>query len=204
MKKIYLIVFLIILFLTVFIFSRNISGSLISAKSNNSTNSPTTVSLTTTPNPNSNQQTLDPELLSIPKINVSAKVEFVGLDKEGKMDIPKDVWNVAWYKLGAKPGEKGNAVFAGHLDQKDGSPAIFWDLNKLNEGDIITVKDKDNKEFTYKVVAKAVYDLNKFPLEEVFGVNKKARLNLITCKGAWDKQSQTYSERLVVYSELVN
>ncbi len=57
-----------------------------------------------------------PKILSIPKLEVNAEIETVGLDNKGAMDVPKNAMNVAWYNLGPKPGEKGNAVMAGHLD----------------------------------------------------------------------------------------
>lgn len=39
---------------------------------------------------------------------------------------------------------------------------------------------------------------------EVFGLSDgKSRLNLITCEGTWDEESQNYSKRLVVFAEKV-
>lgn len=145
----------------------------------------------------------EPITFSIPKLNVSnVTVESVGLDKEGKMDIPKADQNVAWYNLGAKPGERGNAVLAGHLDTKTGAPAVFYDINKLTKGDELKIKAKDGKEYIYQVTDIVTYELTEFPLVEVFGAGDKPRLNLITCEGNYDKSSKLYSHRLVVYSEL--
>ncbi len=144
-----------------------------------------------------------PSTFSIPKLGVNnVEVESVGLDKESKMDIPKDEDNVAWYNLGAKPGERGNAVIAGHFDNKDGSPSVFYDINKLKPGDELKVKDKDGKEYIYAVTEVKTYELTEFPLIEVFGAGDKPMLNLITCEGEYDKSSKLYSHRLVVYSEL--
>lgn len=129
-------------------------------------------------------------------------VESVGLDSENKMDVPKNSDNVGWYNLGAKPGQKGSVVMAGHLDKKTGEPAVFYDIKKLKPGDELKITDADDKEFTYLVTKIQSYELSKFPLQEVFGSNDKARLNLITCEGTFDKNSDLYSHRLVVYSEL--
>jgi sortase (surface protein transpeptidase) len=144
-----------------------------------------------------------PITLQIPKINVKADVESVAMDKEGKMDIPKKDENVAWYNLGGRVGKMGNAVFAGHLDTKTGSPAVFWDISKLTVGDEISVLDDQGKKYIYKVVNKKTYPDARFPLQEVFGDTTKKRLNLITCQGTYDKSAHNYSDRLVVYSELV-
>jgi sortase A len=146
---------------------------------------------------------VEPVTFTIPKLGVqNVKVESVGLDKENKMDIPKDENNVAWYNMGAKPGELGNAVIAGHFDKKTGAPAVFYEIGKLKPGDELKTKDRDGQERTFIVTEVKTYELSEFPLEEVFGLGDKARLNLITCEGTYDKTSQLYSHRLVVYSEL--
>lgn len=144
-----------------------------------------------------------PKVLRIPKLSVVAKVESVGLDQQGKMDVPKEVADVGWYKLGFKPGEHGSAVMDGYLDTKTGAPAIFYNISQLLLEDEIIVEDEEGKEFKFRVIKKASYPYNGFPLQEVFASNGKARLNLITCVGEWDKSSQNYSQRMVVYSELV-
>lgn len=142
-----------------------------------------------------------PLSLSIPKINVDASVESVGLDAKKAMDVPKDADNGGWYNLGPRPGQKGNSVIAGHYDRANGSPAVFWDLNKLTQGDKIMLKDDKGKERTFSVVRTAKYPYNDFPLQEVFGQSSKPMLNLITCQGAWNTGTRNYSERLVVYAE---
>lgn len=143
-----------------------------------------------------------PIQISIPAIQAHANIEYVGLDAQRRMDVPKNEWNVAWYELGPKPGEKGNAAIAGHLDSKTG-PAIFYDLEKLVVGDEITVSATDGHTYTFQVTEVARYDVNEFPLEEVFGKHDKARLNLITCEGTFNSSTQNYSHRVVVYSELI-
>ncbi len=67
----------------------------------------------------------NPVKIKVPKIDIEADIESVALDDHGRMDVPQNVLNVAWYNLGVKPGQKGNAVFAGHYDKPDGSPAVF-------------------------------------------------------------------------------
>lgn len=147
-------------------------------------------------------EVLSPRVLVIPKINVMAAVEEVGLDDEGKMDVPQDVFGVGWYNLGFKPGERGNAVIAGHLDSTTG-PAVFYDLDLLETGDKLIVTNSAGRDLTFVVTGKASFAFDQFPLEEVFGANDKNRLNLITCGGIFDRSTKNYSQRLVVYSELI-
>ncbi|MBI4067655.1 class F sortase [Candidatus Gottesmanbacteria bacterium] len=143
-----------------------------------------------------------PERLVIESLGVEATVEGVGLNAEGSMDIPKDVYNVAWYNLGYKPGEIGNAVIAGHLDTQTGDPSVFYNLLSMREGERIKVIDNLGNTYTFKVVNIASYPHDEFPLVEVFGDYAKKRLNLITCGGDWNRNAQNYSHRTVVYSEL--
>ncbi len=143
-----------------------------------------------------------PKKVVIKSIDVEADVESVGMDAQGRMDVPKDDFNVAWYNLGFKPGENGSAVIAGHFDSRTGGPAIFYRLSELQDGETITVEYENGNSFNFKVTDKKEYDFDKVPLEEVFNSTDKPRLNLITCDGVFNSSSKNYSKRLVVYSEL--
>src|SRR4051812_34701143 len=79
-----------------------------------------------------------PVRVKIPIIGVDAAVEQVGKTPDGAMDVPHDYSETAWYNLGPRPGEPGNAVIDGHVDSTTGK-AVFWDLRKLTRGDRIVV-----------------------------------------------------------------
>lgn len=143
-----------------------------------------------------------PIRLNIPKLGVTANVEAVALDIKNNMDIPQKVEDVGWYKLGVKPGEKGNAVIDGHYDDVTGAPVVFYNLASLQVGDPIETVDNNGKKLTFIVQKKANYAYNQFPLLEVFGQSNGKNLNLITCSGTWDKNNKTYADRLVIYSTL--
>lgn len=145
----------------------------------------------------------NPVRLIIPRLGVDAAVEQVGLDSRGRMDVPKDVYNVGWYNQGFKPGERGSAVMAGHLDTSTGAPAVFFNLRSLSSGDEILVTDTQGKEYSFVVTKREIYAFDQVPLEEVFNTTGKPGLNLITCMGTWDQTDRNYSQREVVYSELV-
>jgi sortase A len=144
-----------------------------------------------------------PAQLSIPAINVDAKVEHVGQLPDGQMDVPKDERNVGWYQPGAKPGERGNAVLAGHVDNKTG-PSVFFHLGDLEAGDLVTVTNEHGLAYDFEVNAVESYPRNNAPLEKVFGTSSKSSLNLITCTGTFDRDAGTHEERMVVYTTLVS
>jgi nanoRNase/pAp phosphatase (c-di-AMP/oligoRNAs hydrolase)/sortase (surface protein transpeptidase) len=142
-----------------------------------------------------------PKKLEIPKLKVSANIENVGLTADNNMDIPKNDWNVGWFNLGPKPGETGSAVIAGHLDGQTGKPAIFWNLNQLQNGDYIFIIGDDGSKRRFRVIGLEQYDTKNAPLEKIFGAQDGAYLNLITCDGIWDKQEHNYDKRLVVFTK---
>jgi len=141
--------------------------------------------------------------LVIPVLNVDAPVESVGRTADGAMDVPSRTQTTAWYRLGAAPGQEGTAVIAGHLDTARGKPAVFWDLAKLRPGDEVAVTDSDGITHTFAVDRVARYAYDDAPLDEIFGFQPGAHLNLITCAGSWNDTDDNYSQRLVVYTTLV-
>lgn len=135
-------------------------------------------------------------------VKINAAVEHVGLTPDGAMDVPKKWEDVAWYNGGPPPGEEGNSVIAGHLDSKTG-PAVFWDLNKLRPGDIVTIMTDRGTTVRFKVRETVVYDKDNAPLMQIFGPTDGAHLNLITCAGAWNNGQAEYDKRMVVYTDKV-
>lgn len=144
-----------------------------------------------------------PSRLVIPKIGVNAAVEDVGVNQHGNMGVPKDWRNVSWYEPGYLPGEAGNAVLAGHLDWK-GNRAVFWDLDKLENGDLVHVVNSNGKKLSYVVTKKQVYDYRAQAAETVFGSQGASKLKLITCDGNYLDGQETYQNRYVVTARLVS
>lgn len=142
-----------------------------------------------------------PAGLSIPSIDVTAELEPKGVLDNGQMGVPSTEDGVAWFEPGAKPGEKGNAVMAGHVDSRTG-PAVFYDLDKLETGDEIEVTDEEGEVLTFEVQRAVSYDRTDAPIEEIFGPSNSRSLNLITCTGTFDQAEGTHDQRLVVYTEL--
>ncbi|WP_409294685.1 sortase domain-bontaining protein [Peribacillus sp. SCS-26] len=144
---------------------------------------------------------LEPSRIIIPSIKVDAKIERVGLLGNNQPDVPKDDRNAAWFEPGTKPGRIGSAVIDGHVDNKSG-PAVFFRLKELKPGAEIILLDKKSKKMVFSVERKKSYPYNEAPIKEIFGTRDKARLNLITCTGLYDRSTNNHEKRLVVYSKL--
>ena len=142
-----------------------------------------------------------PKQIVIPAIAVDAGFEFVGLTQDGAMDVPKDPTKVAWYRLGPRPGEIGNAIIAGHVDW-GGKTAVFWGLNELKPGDLIEVVSADGKKYQFIVQWQRWFDADKAPVEQLFAQSDVAELTMITCGGVFDRSKRQYLSRLVVRAVL--
>jgi LPXTG-site transpeptidase (sortase) family protein len=153
--------------------------------------------------PSQNQaSTTLPLRLIIPKINVDANIEDLGKNSQGAMAMTKSLVNVVWYNLGPRPGENGTAVIGGHFNGGR-TTSVFDNLYKLNPGDKISVTDDAGIVNTFVVREIKSYDKNA-DASGIFNTNdNKAHLNLITCEGIWDNASQTYSQRMVIFTNKI-
>ena len=145
----------------------------------------------------------NPKLLSIPRLGTKAIVESVGLTPSKQVDVPKGPGHVAWYKLGARPGNIGTAVIDGHFARKTSGWAVFNDLYKLRPGDALSVQDSKGKILHFVVRSSQVYELNARP-REVYYSDSGAHLNLVTCAGVWINSINGFNKRLVVFTDFVD
>jgi len=141
-----------------------------------------------------------PVRLLIPAINVDATIEARGLDSKRSLDTPRNFHDVAWYKLGPKPGDPGNAVLNGHVNWWTGD-AVFTHLSRLRTGDEIRVVRADGGVVVFKVTGKQTVDANA-RVASLFAPSTQATLTLITCTGIWNALTQSDTQRLLVSATL--
>ncbi|MBY6037570.1 sortase [Fictibacillus nanhaiensis] len=146
---------------------------------------------------------IDPERIEIPLLEVDALIDGQGLNKKGQMEVPDNGKDVGWFELGVKPGARGNAVIAGHVDDYKG-PAVFFYLKKLKAGDLVHVYNKAGEKVSFKVERVVAYEKDEAPIREIFGPSRDGRLNLITCTGLYDRKSNEHEKRLVVYTKRID
>jgi LPXTG-site transpeptidase (sortase) family protein len=144
-----------------------------------------------------------PARIRIPAISVDTNVQQVGLDSKRRLGVPTNYTDVAWFKGGYRPGERGNAVIDGHVDSP-WAAAIFYNLKKLQLGDRVYLRDNQGHEKVFEVYATAIYLYDQAPLDELIGPSDEPQLNLITCTGIYDQATDNYDRRFVVYTRLVD
>ncbi|WP_432987996.1 sortase domain-containing protein [Dactylosporangium sp. CA-233914] len=109
---------------------------------------------------------------------------------------------MGWYRRGPAPGERGNAVLAGHVDSAASGPAVFYGLRRLEPGDRVTVARADGSTAASRVDSVRLFDRAAFPAALVYGPAPDAHLRLVTCGGAFDRGRGEYLGNTVVAASL--
>jgi len=143
-----------------------------------------------------------PTNLSIPAIGLSVSLSTLGTNADGTVQVPTDVQQPGWFRLGPSPGQVGSAVILGHVDNYSG-PGVFFQLRTLVAGDqvYVTLSDGDTAQFAVSSVA--MYSKQQFPDQGVYASHGSSALQLVTCGGVFDHQTGSYLSNIVVYSSLV-
>jgi LPXTG-site transpeptidase (sortase) family protein len=148
-----------------------------------------------------------PVRLTIPKLNVSAGFQFNGTAADGTIEIPTNVTDVGWYIHSPRPGEKGNSIVTGHVAQIRRSvvtkQGVFYNLNTLQPGDTLFVLNDKGESIAFVVRESRLYDPTADATDVFNSRDGGAHLVLITCEGTWNQAQLEYTQRLVVFADLV-
>jgi hypothetical protein len=123
--------------------------------------------------------------LRIPAIGLTVSLSTLGLNPDGTVQVPTDVQQPGWFRLGPSPGQEGSAVILGHVDSYQG-PAVFFSLRSLVAGDQVDVTLVDGVTTHFKVTSVAMYLKQSFPDQQVYGPHGYSALQLVTCGGVFD------------------
>lgn len=142
-----------------------------------------------------------PREIIIPSISVDGYIQKVGIDQNNQMAVPNNIHLAGWYVNSVKPGEPGLSIIDGHVLGRY-NDAIFKDLINLTPGDTFSIVYGDNSEKLFVVKEVKLLPVNDTAVYlNTKDLNINSQLNLITCGGNFDRNSQTYDKRVVVKSE---
>ncbi|WP_232247232.1 class F sortase [Kitasatospora azatica] len=143
-----------------------------------------------------------PTRIRIHAIQVDARVIPIDVDAAGHLQPPPPDDNnvVGWYRGGVTPGQNGNAVMAGHVDNKHGL-SVFYSLGRLHPGATVEIERKDRTTAVFTVDAVEVYPKDHYPDDKVYGATSRSELRLITCGGRFSKKTG-YLGNVVAYAHL--
>jgi sortase A len=141
--------------------------------------------------------------MTIPSIDVDAKVVEVGWDVEQQGDQQVAIWQVAKYAVGqhrgsANPGEGGNVVLAGHVG---GYGKVFKDLFYVKPGDHITLYS-NGQQYLYTIEQRLLVTEEGVSTEQhdtnaqLIAPTDREVVTLVTC---WPPQGRDrFTQRVIV------
>jgi sortase A len=143
-----------------------------------------------------------PVRLQIPKLNIDANVQHVGINTKGNIGTPNNFTDTAWYQGGVQPGQVGTAIVDGHVDNGLSLAGVFKHLDTIAMGDDLYVVEKDGTKLHFVVSDIENYPYEAVPMADILAQHTKRQMVLITCEGAWVAGQKTYDHRLAVYATL--
>ena len=145
-----------------------------------------------------------PLSIQIEAAEVDAVIEIREI-VDGVMQDPTGPWVVSWYEETPKTGGDGNTVMAGHVDYWNVGPAVFYNLGRLEQGDVIEVLGEDNRIYSYRTSWVRDYlssELDMETIQEIVGPTSQRSLTLITCGGEFDYSTGQYLSRTALRAHL--
>jgi LPXTG-site transpeptidase (sortase) family protein len=144
----------------------------------------------------------EPKKIRITKINVDAYVQKAGVDQNKQVAVPNNVHLAGWFADSQKPGQNGLSIVAGHVTGRT-TDGVFKELGKLKSGDEFEIELGSGEIKRYKVIENQQVKESE-SASILFSQNPKVKsqINLITCGGNFNNQTDQYEDRVIVSGEL--
>jgi len=141
-----------------------------------------------------------PVRLRIPDLGVDSRLDRLGLQKDGSVEVPARVSVAGWFAGGPRPGQAGPAVILGHVDSTKG-PGVFARLATVRPGARIRVDRADGTSVTFRVTSVSRVPKTRFPTDLVYAPTLDPSLRLVTCGGGFDRTRGSYRDNVIAYAE---
>ena len=139
-----------------------------------------------------------PRRIILPSLDTEGFIQQVGTTEDNAIAVPSNIHVAGWYVESEKPGEAGLSIIDGHVSGKY-NDGVFKRLGKFRSGDQFSVEYGDLTTRNFEVV-----ETKTLPEEESAAFlferndNINNQLNLITCGGPFDSQTDSYADRVIV------
>lgn len=145
-----------------------------------------------------------PRYLMIPKVGVDARIISVGLDDQGALKTPANIYDTAWFNQSSLPGQTGAMLIDGHVSSWK-AHGVFFNIKNLVVGDVIKIQRGDDTVFKYEVVKVQFYDADNVDMvaATMSADANRPGLNLITCTGDIIAGTYLFTQRVVVFAVLI-
>jgi len=145
-----------------------------------------------------------PKNIVLPTINSSGPIQRVWVNSKNSIAVPTNAHFAGWYANSEKPGNAGLSVVVGHVSGKY-VEGIFKRLSLLKTRDRFSIEYGDGSLRNFEVVETKTLpesETAKYLLTKRSDLQKQ--LNLITCAGKFNKQTQTFSDRTIVVTKSID
>jgi len=145
-----------------------------------------------------------PRYLRIPKIDVFARIKHTGLDGTA-VGAPTNIYDVSWFTDSAKPGNAiGSSLLLGHV-QGWSAPGVFKKIDKLVPGDKFEVEKGSGETIYYEVTRTQDIPLGDVDMGEILSAENPGEhdIKLMTCSGEYNRDTELYESRYVVYAKVM-
>ena len=146
-----------------------------------------------------------PTSIEIPAIGLRSTT-FVPLrvQRDGTISVPGTAQEVGLYDAGPTPGQRGPSIVAAHVDTPSGVPGIFYQLGRVEVGNVVKVAREDGSHLTFTVDRVTAFRKSQFPTELVYkGDFTRSEIRLVTCGGPTDSRNE-YRDNVVVFGHLTS
>ena len=165
------------------------------------------------------QDEVQPVELLAPSVGIDVPIVAVGVTPQGAMEAPQGPagdpsWRQAfWLRSTSIPGRPGTAAVSGHLDDRESRPAAFWNLSRLNPGDLVVTRLSNGELIRFRVTDVHVYTNDEAGSPAVsarfYGgpgdgrSRGQSHLSLMTCTGSF-RGSRGFDHRFVAFADRVD
>ena len=140
-----------------------------------------------------------PSRIQVPTVGIDIEVGPVGVQPDGLMELPENIFVAGWYRFGSDPtSDTGTTVISAHVDDFEQGLGPFAYLKQLAPGAVIIVTAADGNDYSYAVESVQNVNRQQLPVDDVFDRDGAPRLILITCGGQFDDNVFEYSDNVVV------
>lgn len=129
-----------------------------------------------------------------------AEVKGVPLDENQKIDVLPTSLIISWYEGSYIPGDAGNCILFGYKHY-DGMAGLFYNLDSLGIGDIVTFTLDNGTIIEQTVIEKTIYSDGFLPARILELENETPRTTIISETGDIDPQTGTYKDLIAIITE---
>jgi sortase (surface protein transpeptidase) len=144
----------------------------------------------------------DPKKIRIESVGIDAFIQNVGVDQNNEVAVPNNIYIAGWFVNSVRPGDKGLSIIDGHIDGITQEGAVFKALPNIANGAEISIESGDGTIKKFKVIDTQTVAAEK-AASVLFSQKPKVsnQLNLITCVGDFNNQTNRYADRFIVMAE---